>query len=104
MLITQQAIIATLMERVNQVELLEERIKELEARLNQNSKNSHRPPSSDGMKRPKRKPAFPRKGNKPKGGQKPKLRGSSMKCIGETEPLKYHSESCQTLCRPKFKV
>lgn len=45
---------------------LEARIAELEARLNQNSRNSSRPPSTDGFKRPK----SPRKkGERPPGGQ-----------------------------------
>jgi len=45
---------------------LEARIAELEAQLNQNSRNSSRPPSTDGFKRPKR----PRKkGERPPGGQ-----------------------------------
>jgi transposase len=42
---------------------------EMAARLNKNSRNSHKPPSSDGYKKPVSKPAFPRnKGRKP-GGQ-----------------------------------
>ena len=39
---------------------------ELKARLNSNSKNSSRPPSSDGYQK---KPAFPKKGNGKQGGQ-----------------------------------
>lgn len=42
--------------------------KELKTRLNQNSKNSHRPPSSD-YKKNKTKPAIPREKGKKKGGQ-----------------------------------
>ncbi len=41
--------------------------KELKSRLAQNSKNSNRPPSSDGLKK---RPAFPRKKDKKTGGQK----------------------------------
>lgn len=41
--------------------------KELKARLNSNSKNSSKPPSSDGYKK---KPAFPQKKNGKQGGQK----------------------------------
>jgi len=46
---------------------LAERIKELEARLNMNSRNSSKPPSSDGYAKP---PAVRRKTGKPPGGQK----------------------------------
>jgi transposase len=45
---------------------LKERITELEARLNSNSSNSSKPPSSDGYKK---KPAFPRKKKGKQGGQ-----------------------------------
>jgi len=48
---------------------LKQENKELKSRLNQNSKNSHRPPSSD-YKKNKTKPAIPRKKGKKKGGQK----------------------------------
>lgn len=53
-----------------QIALLLEKVAELEARLNQNSGNSHKPPSSDGLqKKPKVKPAFPRSKGKQSGGQ-----------------------------------
>ena len=45
---------------------LKARITELEARLNSNSRNSSKPPSSDGYKK---KPAFPRKKKGKQGGQ-----------------------------------
>jgi len=45
------------------------RLKELEDRLNKNSQNSNKPPSSDGLSKPKIQPAFPRKKGKKAGGQ-----------------------------------
>ncbi len=54
-----------------QSKMLLARIEELESRLNKNSQNSNKPPSTDGLsKKPKRKPAFPRKKGKKQGGQK----------------------------------
>lgn len=50
------------------IDQLTARVEELEARLNKNSKNSSKPPSSDGLKR---QPAQPRQaGQRPNGGQK----------------------------------
>lgn len=71
-------VIQELIERVNhlthRLEQAEKKITELEventelkARLNSNSKNSSRPPLSDGYKK---KPAFPKKKNGKQGGQK----------------------------------
>lgn len=48
------------------IEELEKENGELKSRLAQNSKNSNRPPSSDGLKK---RPAFPRKKGKKTGGQ-----------------------------------
>lgn len=69
MLKTQQELINVLLEQVKELEVLRSKVAELEARLNKNSQNSHKPPSSDGLKKPSRKAAFPRKKNKKRGGQ-----------------------------------
>lgn len=42
------------------------RLAKLEGKVNKNSQNSNKPPSSDGLKK---KPAFPRKRGKRRGGQ-----------------------------------
>jgi len=61
---------AQLEQQAAQIAMLLEKVAELEARLNQNSRNSHKPPSSDGFqKKAKVKPAFPRKKGKKSGGQ-----------------------------------
>ena len=56
---------------------LEARIQELERRLNQNSKNSHLPPSQDKHQRPAIKPAFERGKGKKNGGQ-PGHKGTTL--------------------------
>lgn len=50
------------------IESMQAKIDELEARLNQNSQNSNRPPSTDTFNKPK--PAFPKKKKGRRGGQK----------------------------------
>lgn len=52
-----------------QVATLEARIADLERRLNSNSQNSNQPPSSDGLKRPKRTKSLRRKSRRRTGGQ-----------------------------------
>ena len=58
-----------IVEQQKLIDLLVLKVKELEDRLNKNSQNSNKPPSSDGLKKPKSKPAFPRKKGKKAGGQ-----------------------------------
>lgn len=67
---------------------------ELKARLGLNSKNSSKPPSSDGYKKPKPKNRRVRSGKKP-GGQKGH-RGSNMKIPHEPDEVQKHlPEKCQ---------
>lgn len=66
LLAKQQEQITVLQNQVQDLVLL---VKELENRINKNSRNSNKPPSSDGLQKPTPKPAF-RRTNKAKGGQK----------------------------------
>ena len=62
------------------------RIAELEAMLGQNSRNSSRPPSSDGLRKA---PAFPRSSGKARGGQKGH-RGDTLKLVAQADKVILH--------------
>ena len=62
------------------VDGLQRKVQELEDRLNQNSRNSHKPPSSDGL----RKPAFPPK-NKGKRGGQAGHQGKTLKMVEQAD-------------------
>jgi transposase len=69
---------------VKQAQALEHlllRVAELERRLGENSGNSHRPPSSDGLQK---KPAFPRSQGGKRGG-KPGHAGSTLKMVAAAD-------------------
>ena len=57
---------ASLTKQAGVIDVLLKRIEELERRLAQDSHNSHKPPSSDGLQK---KPAFPRNKGGKRGGQ-----------------------------------
>ena len=68
------------------------RIEELEKQLNQNSRNSHRPPSSD---RPKRKPAFSPKKSGKQGGQ-PGHKGKTLEMVEDADSYqRYEPKRCK---------
>lgn len=58
---------ATIFEQSEQITALQERVKALEDQLNKNSRNSSKPPSTDGFFKPK---GWRQKSDKPVGGQK----------------------------------
>jgi len=72
-----------------QVEVLTAKVAELEGRLAKNSRNSNKPPSSDGLNRPK--PKSQRKsGQKPNGGQKGH-QGHTLKKVAEVDHIETHA-------------
>jgi len=81
-------IIRELLEEV--IPSLVQEIETLKAQINQNSNNSHRPPSTDKNKKPKTKPAFPRKKGKKKGGQKGHT-GKTLEFVAAPDELEIHN-------------
>ena len=71
------------------IETLFARIEELERRLNKDSKNSNRPPSSDGLSRKDRR-ARERKSRKKPGGQKGH-EGTQLKMSAQPDKINVHS-------------
>ncbi len=70
-------------------------IKDLQARLAKNSRNSSKPPSSDGYGKPKRTESLRKPGQKPNGGQ-PGHEGQTLKQSEDPGRIEIHTaESCQ---------
>ena len=86
-------LIAGLYEQVTQLNL---RVKELEARLNMNSRNSSKPPSKDGPETPKPK-SRRGKSNKKPGGQSGHT-GSTLERVAEPDHIIEHSLDLCTDC------
>lgn len=85
-------LVLMLFDRIDQ---LTTRVNELEAQVNKNSKNSHKPPSSDGLKR---QPAQPRQpGQRPKGGQ-PGHKGHSLVMHPSPDHLEYYGATGHCDC------
>jgi transposase len=83
-----------------QVATLTEKVAELEGRLAKNSRNSSKPPSLDGLNRPK--PKSQRKaGQKPTGGQKGHT-GHTLSSVAEVDHIKTHAppERCDACGGP----
>jgi len=72
----------------DQMAQLERRLKALEGRLAQNSSNSHRPPSSDGFRKPRIKSLRTRSGRKP-GGQ-PGHPGQTLQPVRKPDYTQIH--------------
>ena len=73
------------------------RIRELEAQIAQNSRNSHKPPSSDGYQKPKPKNNR-RKSNKQNGGQ-PNHEGHTLEPVAQPDHIETHSVDTCSHCQ-----
>lgn len=73
-------------------------IAELKALLAQNSRNSSRPPSSDGLRKaPAPAPAFPRSPGKARGGQKGH-QGDTLKMVAQADQVVLHPVADRCSC------
>ncbi len=77
---------------------LKELIAELEKRLGKNSKNSSKPPSTDGLKKPPRTTSLRGKSNKKNGGQVVHL-GKTLEMVSNPEHvIKHPTPECCHNC------
>ncbi|OGT37551.1 MAG: hypothetical protein A3F11_02735 [Gammaproteobacteria bacterium RIFCSPHIGHO2_12_FULL_37_14] len=101
-------LIQKLMDRIAALEKLVEqqaaRIAELEKRLNKNSSNSSKPPSSDGLSKPPRTNSLRQKGKNKSGGQLGH-KGDTLKQTQTPDKIERHKLSqCPTCLAPLTSV
>lgn len=98
----QEQIITTLLAKIAELEKVVQqqaaRIAELEKRLNKNSSNSSKPPSSDGLGKPPRTTSLRENGKRNSGGQKGH-KGETLKQIESPDIVKRHAALTCPDCR-----
>ncbi len=77
----QETLVEMILQLQAQVQTLNQRLAELQARLNKNSRNSSKPPSSYGLAKPK---SLRKKGTRKSGGQ-PGHKGHTLKLVEEPD-------------------
>lgn len=93
-----EQIISTLLARISELERIVAQqaaeIAELKRRLNKDSSNSSKPPSSDGLKKPSRTSSLREQGKNPSGGQKGH-KGGTLKQVEHPNHVVTHKlEQC----------
>ena len=77
---------------------LTERVKDLEARLGKNSQNSSKPPSTDGLNKPKPKPKSQRGKSGKKSGGQPGHKGQTLNQVANPDFTEFHPAGTECAC------
>lgn len=83
------------------IAVLQQEVAELKRQLGLNSKNSGKPPSSDGLKKPPRVRSLRGRSEKPSGGQ-PGHKGETLRRIDNPDIIKKHNAKICAHCRAKL--
>ena len=75
---TPELAVESILDLIEEVRVLTQRVTELKSRLNKNSRNSSKPPSSDGLERGKPNPQSLRKNGMRKKGAQPGHEGKTL--------------------------
>ena len=86
-----QKFTAIIEQQAEQIQTLSERVKTLENQINLNSRNSGKPPSSDGYRKPQPK-SLREKGKRPSGGQ-PGHQGHTLEFTANPDHIVIHKAS-----------
>lgn len=90
----EEVVVRVLLEMDGRIRDLEERVRVLEDQLAKNSRNSSKPPSTDGFNKPSPK-SLRKKGQRKSGGQ-PGHTGHTLKMVGKPDQTKVHRvEQCE---------
>jgi len=87
---TVESLLAIIEAQAEMIKKLQMKIVELEKRLNKNSRNSSKPPSSDGLSKPPRTTSLREKGQHKNGGQ-PGHKGETLKQIATPDDVVRHT-------------
>jgi transposase len=97
----EQRLIAELLKRLAALEAEVERLKtenaELRRRLEKNSQNSHKPPSSDGYRKKSVQPGLPKREKQAPGG-KPGHKGKTLRQVERPDKVQVHLPACCSSC------
>ena len=96
------ALVQQVQELSTRLEVSEQRVKDLEHQLAKNSRNSSKPPSSDGLKKPKPK-SLRKKGQRKSGGQ-PGHTGNTLKPVDKPDHTTVHRVQECAACQRSWRI